>query len=78
MAYQDYVYENVFLQKNLNLYLKKKKKMEMKEVRKEILEDPLLIYFWLALNIPLEKVSFVPSNHHTTLLPSSTWKIFFF
>jgi hypothetical protein len=60
MACQDYVYgnENVFLQKyNLNLYLKKKKKMEMKEVKEEVLEGILPLHFCLSLNIPLEHVS---------------------
>jgi hypothetical protein len=48
--------------------------MEMKEVKEDILEGPLLIHFFLSLKIPLEKVSFIPSNHHTTLLPSPTWR----
>jgi hypothetical protein len=48
--------------------------VEMKEVKDDILEGPLLLHFWLDLNIPLEKVSSIPSNHHTTLLPSPTWK----
>jgi hypothetical protein len=47
--------------------LKKKKMMEKKEMKEEILEGPLLLHFWLSLNIPLELVSFIPINHHTTL-----------
>jgi hypothetical protein len=79
MTYQAYVYENVFLKKYYsNLYLKKKKMMEMKEVKEDILEGPLLLHFWLAFKIPLEPVSSIPSDHHTTLLPSSTWKRKFF
>jgi hypothetical protein len=48
--------------------------MEMKEVKEDILEGPLLLQFWPTLKIPLEPVSYVPSNHHTIILPSPTWK----
>jgi hypothetical protein len=58
----------------LNLYLKKKKNMEINEVKEEVLEGPLILHIFLFLNTTLELVSSIPGNHHTTLLPCLTWK----
>jgi hypothetical protein len=36
------------------------------------------LHFCISLKIPLEMISYVPINHHTTLLPSPTWRRKFF